>query len=127
MSVVTKRVAGKEYVYFQTYQDGRRVDLYIGPAVDPRTWIDARERLRDYRQGEMVSELATVDKKIAERLKLTRRRLQLYPEKIQSREELAKRLETAVNEKPVVAYHPMLKDELEKLLSDIKEKRKTQS
>ncbi len=38
MSVIRRTRGGQEYLYFQYYDNGKKVEKYIGPAKNNRTW-----------------------------------------------------------------------------------------
>jgi hypothetical protein len=120
MSIVQRMRGERAYLYFQYYENGRKMEVYLGPAENHDAWMRGRQRLVDYRNREMKEQIDVVDKKIAERLRLTHRRLLQSPEKIQSRERLAEDVESLASRPSAVALHPLLKDELEKLLRDLK-------
>jgi hypothetical protein len=126
MSIVTKKATGGVYVYFQTYQDGKRVDEYIGPASERASWAEAYLKLLDYQEKERKRQLAVVQEKIGEQLNLTRRRRPESTEKLsaEKREKLAEDVETLTSQPLAVAYSPLLKDELEKLLEDLRAREK---
>jgi hypothetical protein len=38
MSLVVKKTTGGEYVYFQTYHEGKKKEEFVGRADDPEAW-----------------------------------------------------------------------------------------
>jgi hypothetical protein len=122
MSIVVKKIPGGKYLYFQTYQDGKKREVYLGRADDVRAWIKGRNLLSDYK----AKQIEDVDSQIIERMKLTRRRLLQSPEEVQSREELTKELESILSQRPqpTVAYHPLLRQDIERLLEELKRTQK---
>lgn len=127
MSIVTKKVTGGVYVYFQTYRNGKRVDEYMGPADDRVSWAKAYVRLVDYQEKERQRQFAVIQEKIGQQLNLTRRRRPESTQKLSTKEkeELAQSLESELSNPIAIAFSPMLKDELEELLSDLRKKRKS--
>jgi hypothetical protein len=69
MSIIVKKVHGDEYVYFQTYELGRKKEEYVGRADNPNVWERALKLYAKYKSHE-VSDFR---QRITE--EMTRRRL----------------------------------------------------
>lgn len=51
MSIVRKRTKEREYVYFESYVNGRKQSIFCGPADEPSSWEKARMLEQEYVYG----------------------------------------------------------------------------
>lgn len=80
MSIIRRRRGQQDYLYFQYYDSGKKIEEYIGPADNVETW-KAWERTRRVYESKfsdwLENRLSELDKTVASATGLDRRRLEV--------------------------------------------------